>query len=278
MALKRHLVQPENSKNPERNSARPWLGRGAALAAVAVIAAFILWPPYSFLQKADFIGYAVCHRIDHRSFHMAGRQLPLCVRCTGTYLGVLAGLGSFWLRGRRRSTGFPPVSVLGALVVFWILFGLDGLNSYLTLLGASHAYAPHHLLRVLTGCLNGVALSILIWPVFNFSLWKNSDSQAVVRNLRELGGIVAAAWIMALIAYTETSFLLYPLAIISAFGVLLMLTLVNSMLVAIIMGQEATALNWRDAALPLVLGLALSMIEIGILDFVRFNLLPPLPF
>jgi hypothetical protein len=54
--------------------------------------------------------------------------------------------------------------------------------------------------------------------------------------------------------------------------------MVNSILVLVIMRQEGVAVTWRDAVLPMTLGLALALIEVGIIDFVRFNLLPPLPF
>jgi uncharacterized membrane protein len=267
-------MQTEASPRP----GRPWRRRIAVLLAVAVILGFTLAPPWSVLDKADKVGFAVCHRIDRRSFHMGGRQLPLCVRCTGTYLGVLAALGTFWLRGRRRAVGFPPVRVFAALIGFWVAFGADGLNSYLALLGAPHVYEPHHLLRVLTGGLNGVALATLVWPVFNFSMWKETNPQPVVRGLAELGGIVAVAWALALIVYTEPSFLLYPVALVGALGVLLMLTLVNTMLVLIAIRAESAATTWRDAVLPLTLGLAMALVEISALNFVRFNLLPPLPF
>jgi uncharacterized membrane protein len=246
--------------------------------AVAIILAFILSPPWSILDKADIFGCATCHRIANRSFHLGGRQLPLCVRCTGTYLGVMAGLSTFLLRGRKRATGFPPVRVLAALAGFWTVWGVDGLNSYLALLGAPHFYEPHHLLRVTTGCLNGIALSTLVWPVFNFSLWKQADGQPVVQGLRELAGMVAVAWMAALAVYAEPPFLLYPVVLVSAFGVLLMLTLVNTILVLVVMHQESTAITWRDAVLPLTLGVASALIEVSAIGFVRTNLLPPLPF
>ena len=265
-------------QSASRRPARARLRQVAAVVAVAIIAAFVLSPPWSVLEKADAVGYATCHRIADRSFHLGGRQLPLCARCTGTYLGVMVGLGTFFLRGRRRAAGFPPVRVLAAFVGFWAVWGADGLNSYLTLLGVPHLYEPHHLLRVMTGSLNGLALSALVWPVFSFSLWKQTDPQRVIRGLHELGGTVAVAWVMALAVYTEPSFLLYPVALISAFGSLLMLTLVNTILVLVVVQQEAMAVTWRDAVLPMTLGLALTLVEVGVIDFVRFNLLPPLAF
>lgn len=270
-----HTEMPQRA---HQHSAGAWFRRVATLAAVVIIAVFVLVPPGSVLDKADAIGSATCHRISARSFHLGGRQLPLCVRCTGTYLGVVVGLGTFWLRGRWRASGFPPVRVFAAFVVFWTLWGVDGLNSYLKLLGGPHLYEPHHLLRVLTGCLNGLALGALVWPVFNFALRKQPDAQPVIRNLCELGGMVAVAWAVALAVYTEPDFLLYPVALASALGSLLMLTLVNSILVLVVMHKEAVMVTWRDAVLPVILGLALALVEVGIIDFVRFNLLPPLPF
>ncbi len=258
--------------------ARTRLRRGLGLVAGIVIAAFILLPPGSVLEKADVFGYATCHRIADRSFHLAGHQLPLCARCTGTYVGVLTGLGMFFLRGRRRAAGFPPVRVLVALASFWAIWGVDGLNSYLTLLRSPLLYEPHHLLRVLTGCLNGLALGTLVWPVFNLSLWQQPDPQRVIHSLRELGWMVAVAWVAAVIVYAESPFLLYPVALLSAFGVLLMLTLVNTILVLVIMHQEAVAITWRDAVLPSTLGLALALVEVSAISFVRLNLLPPLSF
>jgi len=272
------LMQTKVPQSANKWPARAWFRRGAMFVAVAVIAVFAFSPPWSVLGKADAIGYAICHRIPDRSFHLGGRQLPLCVRCTGTHLGVMVGLGTFLLRGRRRATGFPPLRVIAAFVGFWTVWGVDGLNSYLTLLDAPHLYEPHHLLRVMTGCLNGLALSTFVWPVFNFSLWKQTDGQRVVRGLCELGWMVAVAWMAALVVYTEPSFLLYPLALASALSVLLTLTLVNTMLVLVVMQQEAVAITWRDAVLPLTLGLASALVEVGAIGFVRFNLLPPLPF
>ena len=91
--------------------ARVRIGNWRWLAIVSVGLLLIGWllnTPPGLLGKADAIGYAVCHRIDLRSFHLGDRQLPLCARCTGMYLGALLALMFQFFTGRRRS-GAPPM-------------------------------------------------------------------------------------------------------------------------------------------------------------------------
>ena len=83
---------------------------------ILIVAAVILYiwlieTPAGLLGKADAIGYAVCHRIDVRSFHLGVRQLPLCARCTGQYMGAVIGIIFQGLFARRRS-GFPSKRVI----------------------------------------------------------------------------------------------------------------------------------------------------------------------
>jgi len=74
------------------------------LAALLVLAAFLFITPPGLLGKADGIGYAVCHRIDERSFHLFGRQLPLCARCTGEFNAAAVTLIFLGFVSRKRSS------------------------------------------------------------------------------------------------------------------------------------------------------------------------------
>lgn len=65
------------------------------------------------------VGGVVCHQLPERSFFVAGRQLPVCARCTGLYLGVAAGLIG-WFLIRRVRAGHRQVSPRVALNVFAI--------------------------------------------------------------------------------------------------------------------------------------------------------------
>jgi uncharacterized membrane protein len=240
-----------------------------------------LWPA-SCLDKTDVVGSAVCGRLPTHSLHLAGRQLPLCARCTGTFSGALLGFVGLLVLGKGKAAQMPPVRVLGLLVGFIIIMAIDGVNSYLSLfLGTPLLYEPHNALRLLTGTLHGLALSIIVFPIFNFTLWKEPDNKPALAGLRDLGVVIAVfALPMALIILSGMDFLLYPVAIISVLGVLAMLTVVNSLFVIIVVRREAQAVTWWDAALPIALGFAATLVEVGFIAFLRlqFSIVVGVPF
>ncbi len=254
--------------------------RWGIIAFVALVFSLLLSPlwPVSILVKADAVAYAVCGRIAEHSFHLAGRQLPLCARCTGTFLGAFWGFLGLMAKG--RASRLPPVKLLVLLAGFIVLMGVDGLNSYLAFIGAPHLYEPHNVLRLVTGTLHGLSLSILVFPVFNFTLWKEPKPNEALSGFKELSILLVGALFIVLIVQAQIDVLLYPLALASALGVILIFTLVNTLLVLVVSGREAQAITWSDALLPLALGLGATLLEIGAVGFGRAQLtrLLGLPF
>jgi len=243
-----------------------------ALSALAIVLA-VAAPPHGALDKADLVGYAICHRIPERSFFLAGRQMPLCARCTGTFLGGILGLVVFLILQRGRASRMPPVAVLGALILFMALWGFDGLNSYLTFFpGAPHLYVPQNWLRLTTGTLNGLALITFLWPIFNFTLWREPSPETVIKNPWELVAILPAAALLILVVQAQIGFLLYPLAILSSLGVVILLVLINSMIATFVLGREAYARTWRQALVPITCGAALAFAEVAGLVLLRDSL------
>lgn len=248
----------------------PWLV--VTLAAVALLA-FLIATPDGLLTKADMVGYAVCGRLEAHSFAIAGRQLPLCARCSGTFLGALSGFfGQAVVLRRRRAAEFPPALIIVILVGFILLWAADGLNSYLALINGPHLYEPQNWLRLTTGALNGLAMSALVYPVFNFTLWRQPVPQRAIRHLRDLGVLLLLEAGLVGLVLTRWSLLLYPLALLSALGVLTLLTSVNSMLVVMLVRRENGVDTWREASIPLLAGLTVSLIQIGVIDVVRYAL------
>ena len=273
-----------NSSVPDKpqGSTFPLPGLIVSLSVLA-LTIFLVATPNGPLTKMDVIGYAVCHRIPARSFVIAGRQLPLCARCSGTFLGALAGfLGQAVVLRRRKVTEFPPALINGILIGFMLLWAADGFNSYLVLINGPHLYEPQNWLRLTTGALQGMTLSIFVYPAFNFTLWRHPVPERTLRNLRELGVLILLEAGMVGVVLAQWAFLLYPLALASALGVLTLLTSVNSMLVLMVTRRDNTVDSWRGSIIPLLAGFTASLIQVGGIALVRYALtgtfegIPPL--
>ncbi|MEA3335531.1 MAG: DUF2085 domain-containing protein [Chloroflexota bacterium] len=236
------------------------------LAGIAIIVATLFLSPGGLLDKADHVGYAVCHQIPVRSYFFGDRQLPLCARCSGQYLGALFGLVSMIAMGRGRAGRMPPTPIVVILAGFIAIWAFDGLNSYLTLFpGAPHLYEPSNFLRVTTGGLQGVALIALVWPFFNVSLWAKTSPRSSIGRLREVGLLLVVVALIVALVNSEFAPLLYPLALLSVAGTLIMLTLVNTMIVVLVLKKDGAVRNWREALPLVVAGLALSSVGLLII-------------
>jgi uncharacterized membrane protein len=212
----------------------------------------------------------VCHQLPEHTLFLAGVPMPFCARCTGTYLGALLALANICLKGRSRASRLPPLrvlAVLGSFVAFW---AIDGLNSYWHFLsGNALLYMPSNGLRLATGLGHGLALSIVVFPLFNATLWQSSDSRRSVASLRELSGIVLQLIVLAILLQTGAGVLLYPLLLADVCSVLLMLGMVNTMIVILLLRRENRAQSWRQATLPLGLGLVLAIGEVSGIALLR---------
>lgn len=226
--------------------------------------------PPGLLGKADAIGYAVCHRIDLRSFFIGDRQIPLCARCTGMFLGAMLGLG-FQAFYRGKKSGSPPVRVIVILMIFVLAFVVDGLNSYASLIpGINPIYKPQNILRLFTGTGVGLVLAAALFPAFNQSVWMRRDSSPALSSLRILSILIALAIVLDLIVLTENPIFLYPLALVSAAGVLVLLTMVYTIIILMVFRKECQYNHLKELLFPFTLGFGMALIQIALLDFIRY--------
>ncbi len=237
-----------------------------------IIAGFLLAPPVSVLDKAHAVGYAICHQLPARTFKIEGVPLPLCARCTGIYLGFLGGLLGMWLLRRQYAIDLPPTAILVTLVLFILVMIFDGLNSFLEFVPAvPQLYPSQNWLRLTTGTLHGLALSVIVYPVVSISLWRPElvKNEAIIQNVAELAAFVAGGGAIIAVVLWQNSWLLYPLTILSALGVVVMLTMVNTVLVLALTRREAAAGNWRELVAPVTMAAAISFLMIGGMDWLR---------
>ncbi|MEN6436708.1 MAG: DUF2085 domain-containing protein [Anaerolineaceae bacterium] len=232
---------------------------------------WLFYSPPGLLGKADAVGYAVCHRIDTRSFHIDGRQVPMCARCTGMYLGAFAAI-VYQLRWKKKA-GYPPKKFYPIMAFFVLAFGVDGLNSYLHFFpNAPTIYEPMNWLRLLTGIGMGIDISLVMYPTFNQTIWDKYEDEPVFSRWRDLLFLILIALGLGAMAYSEISLLLYPLAVISSLTVLVLLAAVYAVLWSLILKKENANTSWKDAFPILICGFTTALLQIGAFDLVRYLL------
>jgi uncharacterized membrane protein len=244
---------------------------GLLLGAV-LFGVWLLQTPAGLLGKADAIGYAVCHRIDLRSFHLTERALPLCARCTGTYLGVALAFVFFGIR-RGRAALFPPKKVLLPLAIMALLWVFDGINSAVDLLPAVESlYPPSNTLRLATGMFFGIALASFVYPGFHQSSWKDALVEPALRSFKDLALLLLLGILLILAVETENPILLYPLALISSGTIMILLTMMYSILIMGWLKKENLALRWDHLVPVLFSGFILAIVQIGLFNLVRYSI------
>lgn len=247
------------------------------VATVAMVSALALWmsfTPGGILGKADAVGYAVCHRIGERSFAFPnGRQLPLCARCSGTFLGVLAGLVVPGLAFKRRRAGmFPPLGMLVFMLGFSLWWAVDGANSYTLLLPYElpRLYNPTNFLRLVTGTFHGITMGSVLLPIANASLWADATPERTIGNVWQMLALYAIGGVLIAMVMSGWAVFLYPLAILSAGGAMAVLVVVNTVIMSAIIGQDNTARTWREALPMIFFGVAVTISMLGVIDTLRF--------
>ena len=202
--------------------------------------------------------------------------MPLCARCSGTFLGVLVGLfGPGLLFGRRRAGSFPPAAILVVMLGMSGLWAFDGANSFAHLLPAERIprlYGPTNFLRLATGMYHGITMGSLILPVVNATLWADATEEPAVARWWHLAVLYALGMVLMALVLSGLGIFLYPLAFLSATGVIAILTAINVVMVAAVLGREGLARTLADALPLIVLGLTVTLVLIEGIDAARYAL------
>jgi uncharacterized membrane protein len=220
------------------------------------------------LQAAmHWLGFGLCHQLPERSFAGGGVQLPVCARDTGIYIGfcvsvVLIGL----LHRPERPRDFP--STLG-WVAFALMLGsmaVDGGTEYAGLRGTTNE------LRLITGLLSGFAISMLVVPMLNDSVWRVSTGKRVLDPPLRLGLWLLGVPVCYVAVWWGAPLLGVGYPILAAVAILATLTCVNMVMVAMMPWFDRKATGLRDLWRPALIALVLSLGEIWLAGMLRYAL------
>lgn len=256
----------------EKKNPRRYLFLKIGLVALTLVISFfwLSYAPDGLLGKMDAVGYAVCHRIEARSFHLGDRAIPLCARCSGMQLGAMLAFVYQLQWGRKAK--LPPLKILMPFGLFFIAFGVDGVNSYLHFFpNAPHLYEPNNTLRLLTGTGLGLGIGAVLYPVFNQTLWTDWEDQAALGSWKRLFALIGLGLLLDVIILSENVLFLYPLAVLSGLTVLFVLGICYTMIILLLFKKENEFTTVRSAWVPLLAGLTVAILQTYLIDIVRFN-------
>jgi len=190
--------------------------------------------PEAVEHFCDVIGGCVCHRLPAHSLVVAHRQLCVCARCTGLYLGFEAGLLYLLAARRLKADSFGPLGRLLAILLLIVPMGIDGLTA--TFGGREST----NLLRFSTGGLAGAGFAFLLLPLVNFNPYRGPQKALFNRPSEAwLAGIFALVLAFIALVAGQRSVLLLDLALCG--GVIFLYTLLALMVLALLRHHQAPA-------------------------------------
>jgi uncharacterized membrane protein len=227
------------------------------------------------LAVIEFLFSGVCHQIPERCLVYGGRALPLCARCTGTFLGIVIALGILALLGEGRRTGLPSTPMSAVLIALIGVWAVDGSNSLLYLVtGIALLYEPSNVLRLVTGMGCGLALGAVLYPILQFALWGVGDDRRTLRPAWHLGVLLSAGagGVAVTLGWVSAPWLFWVVVVTGA--VCGALGMVNALLIVLLLHKEGCA-RTKGGALYALLGLAAAFTEMAVLGFIRHLLTNP---
>jgi len=131
-------------------------------------------------------------------------------------------------------------------------------------------YAPSNLLRLVTGTSMGLVIAVILYPAFVGSIYAHLDIRRAISGLKPLFAIIVINILVDLLILNGSSYVLYSTALISAGGVIVLLSLAYTVVILRIFRRENKYTRLSQVGLPLIAGFVFTMFQIATFDLIRF--------
>lgn len=237
-----------------------------------LLLAWLIATPPGLLGKSDAAAYAVCHRISSHSFYFGDRPFSLCARCSGQYLGFLWGFSLQVILAKKR-TGFPgrwKMVGFGALILVYVLDGVNSLFHLYPGLENWSLYTPHNTLRLFTGLGMGLVISGIYYPLMGQTIWKEAIPGPAIQGARDYALWIGGGIGIGLLVLTGNPLILYPLILFSTGGLMVLLTLLYAVIWILLRRRENSFGSWGDLTWWILAGFGSALFQIALIDAIRF--------
>jgi uncharacterized membrane protein len=140
----------------------------------------------------DMAGSLVCHQLSSRSLYAGMMKLPVCARDMGIYSGIFVSMLSLVAMRRLKAQKPPGIAVSVLLCLLMLPMILDGMLSYLGLIGTDNAK------RVYTGLFFGLAVPFFLVPAAHYNTYGSND-RPVLKSAAELVPVCGAGILLCIL-------------------------------------------------------------------------------
>jgi hypothetical protein len=165
----------------------------------------------------------------------------------------------------------PATKIVIVLVGFLAAFAVDGANSYLHLFpNLAGLYEPTNWLRLFTGTALGMGIAAVLIPVLHQTLWRTYDPRPALAGWREFLPLLGLAAVLDAAVLSDIPVILYPLALLSAASIFMILSMVYGIVWILITKRDNRFDQYRQLWIPLTAGLLTATMQIGLFDAARY--------
>lgn len=248
------------------------------LSAIIILAAsgitwhFLSHTPAGSYSKAFTVGSSLCHQIPSHSPILNGVQFPLCMRCTGLYLGSLIGLAYALFAGKKA--GIPQKPYLMLMLGIFVIWGGDGINSLISdFLKRPFLYQTTNLTRSITGYGMGLVMATALATLFNITVWEDRDETPILRFPLQVGMYMLLSVAINLLTIINNNYLFRLAAYLAVFTAMAIITLLYSVFWIILLKKENTFSSLQGLWMFLAAGFTTCMLQITLLITLRNSVL-----
>jgi uncharacterized membrane protein len=211
------------------------------------------------MEFMNTIGYAVCHQIPERSIFIDGKQLPVCARDTGLYIGSLLSMVFIITTRRRAHNAIPATFISFSFVFFMLLLGIDGITSYLGIRTTTNA------IRLATGLLVGIGLPFFMYPLMVDNVLSPGREKRIISTWYEMVLLLLLVATGFLLINNFNTGLFFPISILITGGILALHFLMFLTLVSFIVDLAGSKQSAKKLFVSLPVALLMMAVEFPLL-------------
>jgi len=119
----------------------------------------------------------------------------------------------------------------------------------------------------------GTGVGALIWPIWNDTIWSDLKERPLFEHKLAFPGLLLVETAVTALVLIKIDWLYYPVAVLSSLAAPVLITSIYSLLWIVGLKRENRVNCWKELIRFLELGAICMIVQVGLIDLLRFALL-----